>query len=101
MTAAYGSNDDKDWINEHNQPNPADKTMPYGDQDVQAIKLYSDAGKMLKKLFYDIQQTSYYCDFTLESAQFSFEKVRMYDESRAILAERRAARKHWEYILKE
>jgi len=52
-------------------------------------------------LFYNIQQTSYYCDFTLESAEFAFEKVAAYDKEDLVNAERKNMKAMWSYILKE
>jgi hypothetical protein len=72
----FASNQELDWIVEHNQPNPESKEIPVYEGVVPAeVKIYQPAGKLIKELFYNIQQTSYYCDFTLESAQFAFEKT--------------------------
>jgi hypothetical protein len=52
-------------------------------------------------LFYNIQQTSYYCDFTLESAAAGFEKVAAYEKEDLVEEERKNMKKMWSYILKE
>jgi hypothetical protein len=97
---AYDENNGQDWIKELNRPNPEDKTIPnYDGQALNAIKQFSDGWDDLKALFYNIQQISYYCDFTLESAQLSFSKVTDWDNSKAVLAERRNTKAQWKYIL--
>jgi len=55
----------------------------------------------LKDLFYAIQQTSYYCDFTLESAEFVYEKYGEEENMKMIQDERKKQKEMWDYILKE
>ena len=63
------------WMLEHNHPQPEDTTIAiYKGVEPRKLRRKHDAYDTLKDLFYDIQQTSYYCDFTLESAYYSFEK---------------------------
>jgi len=62
---------------------------------------FSKGGKLLKSIFYDIQQISYYCDFTLESAESALEKVGAYDLEKEVRNERRNMKSQWKYILKE
>jgi len=63
---AFETNEEKTWITQHNHPEVR-KIALYEGVEPLDLRLYGPAGKMLKKLFYNIQQTSYYCDFTLES----------------------------------
>jgi hypothetical protein len=98
----YESNDAQTWITELNRPNPEDKTIGlYEGQALNEIKTWSTGGKALKSLFYNVQQISYYCDFTLESAQLSFSKVRNFTNSKLVIAERRNMRDMWGYLLKD
>jgi hypothetical protein len=93
---------DLDWLVNRNRPQPADKTISlYEGVSPSEVKIYSDAGKTLKTLFYNIQQISYYCDFTMETAQQSFEKLQKFETSREILDKRRKMREHWQYLLKD
>lgn len=54
--------------------------------------MFSDGWKDLKNLFYDIQQIGYYCDFTLESAQESFDKISQFDTAKIIKDERKVVK---------
>lgn len=67
------ANNAQDWIKEHFRPEPRPIAAWEG-ADPRDLKRSSYGFKLLYELFYNIQQTYYYCDFTLESAQFSFEK---------------------------
>lgn len=69
--------------------------------DPRDLKRSSYGYKLLYELFYNIQQTSYYCDFTLESAMFSFEKFGIEDKVDLIETERDHQEDMWKYILKE
>jgi len=96
----YTGNGNKSWIIDHNHPEAQDIAI-YDGVKARDLKIYKPAGKLLKDLFYNIQQTSYYCDFTLESAQFSFEKVLTEDKANLIETERDFQLDMWSYILKE
>jgi hypothetical protein len=97
----YAGNEKQDWIKEHNHPNPSDKTIAhYEGVEHKDLKTWSASGRLLKELFYNIQQTSYYCDFTLESAKFSLLKVHKTDKADQVDAERDNTKAMWQYILK-
>jgi hypothetical protein len=97
----FAGNDQQDWISEHNHPNPSDKTIAhYEGVAPEDLKTYSKSGKLLKELFYNIQQTSYYCDFTLESAKFAVLKVNQEEKADLIDEERDNTKAMWQYILK-
>jgi hypothetical protein len=98
----YTGNEDLSWIREHNHPNPASKKIPiYADVPAAELSTWSDGGRLLKELFYNIQQTSYYCDFTLESAMFSLEKVGAYAKEEQVEVAREETAEMWAYILKK
>lgn len=99
LTDPFNANEGKDWIEEHLFFNP--QPIQVYDAAPTDLKKSSYGYKLLYELFYNIQQTSYYCDFTLESAQFAFEKFGQTEQAEAILAERKLQEKMWSYILKE
>lgn len=96
----FKANESQDWIKIHNHPDNKEIALFEG-VDPLEIKLYSDAGRTLKKLFYNMQQTGYYCDFTLESGQFSFEKMGDNENAKLVEDQRKKTKSHWNYILKE
>jgi len=96
----YLGNTDKSWMVEHNHPEEQAIGI-YDGVNAKDLKLYKPAGKLLKELFYNIQQTAYYCDFTLESAQFSFEKILSNDKAALVETERDYNLEMWSYILKK
>lgn len=97
----YLMNQNVDWITEYNRPNPSSKTIGYYGKKAPEDLVWNDDGyKLLKELFYDIQQTSYYCDFAMESAQFSFEKMLDKEKEDAVKAEREVMEEQWRHILR-
>lgn len=91
-----------DWIIQHNHPNPEDKTIEvYNGVKAADLRRRHDGYKLLYSLFYNIQQTSYYCDFTLESAQFVFEKFGQTEKAKMVEVERKKQEKMWKFILRE
>lgn len=98
--AEYQAQADLEWITEHNWPNPDDKTIPnYDGQLEYELKAYSDGWKDLKSIFYNIQQISYYCDFTLESAELSFVKVADFEKAKIMSKVRKAHKKEWKHLI--
>jgi len=60
------ANEAKDWIAENLFFDP--QPIKAYDAEPTELRKSSYGYKLLYELFYNIQQTSYYCDFTLESA---------------------------------
>lgn len=97
----YTGNEKLDWIKEHNHVVSTDALAVFEGREPAETKVYHEGYKVLKGLFYDIQQTSYFCDFTLESAQFSFEKYFQEEQEKKIQKERDYQKDMWSYILKK
>jgi hypothetical protein len=85
------------WIEEHNHPTQrGEDAITYDPNNVD-----NDTKRKLKNLFYNIQQTSYYCDFTLESGMFSAKKFFKLDLAETINNERASQKEIWGFILRK
>jgi len=52
----YTGNENLSWIREHNHPNPTSKKIKiYADVPAAELKTWSEGGRLLKELFYNIQ----------------------------------------------